>query len=30
MINDSLMYDIKTKDVYENFNKNKELFDFSN
>ena len=27
---DSLMYEIKTEDVYEDFNKGKELFDFSN
>ena len=27
---DSLMYEIKTKDVYEDFSKNKEMFDFSN
>ena len=27
---DSLMYEIKTKDVYEDFNTNKEMFDFSN
>ena len=26
---DSLMYEIKTEDVYEDFSKNKELFDFS-
>ena len=24
-----LMYEIKTEDVYEDFNKNKEMFDFS-
>ena len=27
---DSLMYEIKTKDVYENFSNDKEMFDFSN
>ena len=27
---DSLKYEIKTKDVYEDFSKNKEMFDFSN
>ena len=27
---DSLMYEIKTEDVYENFSSNKEMFDFSN
>ena len=27
---DSLMYEIKTKDVYEDFSKDKEMFDFSN
>ena len=27
---DSLMYEIKTEDVDEDFNKNKEIFDFSN
>ena len=27
---DSLMYEIKTKDVYEEFSKDKEMFDFSN
>ena len=27
---DSLMYEIKTKDVYEDFSSNKEMFDFSN
>ena len=27
---DSLIYEIKTKDVYENFSKDKEMFDFSN
>ena len=26
----SLLYKIKTKDVYEDFSKNKEMFDFSN
>ena len=26
---DSLMYGIKTEDVYENFSKDKEMFDFS-
>ena len=26
----SLMYQIKTEDVYENFSKDKEMFDFSN
>ena len=26
---DSLMYEIKTEDVYENFSKDKEMFDFS-
>ena len=28
--NDSLIYKIKTKDVYEDFSKDKEMFDFSN
>ena len=27
---DSLMYEIKTRDVYEDFSKHKEMFDFSN
>ena len=27
---DSLMYQIKTEDVYEDFSSNKEMFDFSN
>ena len=27
---DSLMYEIKTEDVYKGFSNNKELFDFSN
>ena len=27
---DSLMYEIKTRDVYEDFSKDKEMFDFSN
>ena len=27
---DSLMYEIKTEDVYEDFSKDKEMFDFSN
>ena len=27
---DSLMYEIKTKRFYENFNSDKEMFDFSN
>ena len=27
---DSLMYEIKTKCFYENFNSDKEMFDFSN
>ena len=27
---DSLMYKIKTEDVYENFSADKEMFDFSN
>ena len=27
---DSLRYEIKTKDVYEDFSSNKEMFDFSN
>ena len=27
---DSLMYEIKTEDVYEGFSSNKEMFDFSN
>ena len=27
---DSLMYEIKTEDVYEDFSKGKEKFDFSN
>ena len=26
---DSLMYEIKTKDAYEDFNKDKEIFNFS-
>ena len=26
---DSLMYEIETEDVYEDFNKDKEMFDFS-
>ena len=26
---DSLMYEIKTEDVYEDFSKGKEMFDFS-
>ena len=26
----SLMYEIETKDVYKDFSKNKEMFDFSN
>ena len=26
----SLMYEIKTEDVYEGFNNDKEIFDFSN
>ena len=26
----SLMYEIKTEDVYEDFSSNKEMFDFSN
>ena len=26
---DSLMYEIKTEDVYEDFSNNKEMFDFS-
>ena len=28
--NDSLIYKIKTKDVYEDFSKDREMFDFSN
>ena len=28
--NDSLMHEIKTEDVYEDFSSNKEMFDFSN
>ena len=28
--NDSLMYEIKTEDVYKDFSSNKEMFDFSN
>ena len=27
---DSLMYEIKTEDVYEDFSKDKEMFHFSN
>ena len=27
---DSLMYEIKTEDLYENFSKDKEMFDLSN
>ena len=27
--NDNLMYEIKNKDVYEDFSKDKEIFDFS-
>ena len=27
---DSLMYEIKTEDAYEDFSSNKEMFDFSN
>ena len=27
---DSLMYEIKTEDVYKDFSNNKEMFDFSN
>ena len=27
---DSLMFEIKTEDIYEDFSKDKELFDFSN
>ena len=27
---DSLVYEIKTEDVYEDFNKDKKIFDFSN
>ena len=27
---DSLMYEIKTADVYEDFNSDKEMFDFTN
>ena len=27
---DSLMYEIKTEEVYEDFSSDKELFDFSN
>ena len=27
---DSLIYEIKTEDVYEDFNSNKDVFDFSN
>ena len=27
---DSLIYEIKTKDIYQNFSKDKEMFDFSN
>ena len=27
---DNLKYEIKTKDVYEDFSKDKEMFDFSN
>ena len=28
--NDNLMYEIKTEDIYEDFSKDKEMFDFSN
>ena len=28
--NDSLMYEIKTEDIYEDFSKVKEMFEFSN
>ena len=28
--NGSLMYEIKTEDIYEDFSKNKEMFEFSN
>ena len=28
--NDTLMYEIKTEDVYEDFSNNKEMFNFSN
>ena len=28
--NDSLMYEIKTEDVHENFSSDKEMFDFRN
>ena len=28
--NDSLMYEIKTEDVYKDFSNDKEMFDFSN
>ena len=27
---DSLIYEIKTEDIYEDFSKDKEMFDFSN
>ena len=27
---DSLVYEIETENVYDNFNKNKEMFEFSN
>ena len=27
---DSLIYEIKTEDIYEDFSSNKEMFDFSN
>ena len=29
-VTDSLMYEIKTEDVYEDFSSDKEMFDFSN
>ena len=28
--NDTLMYELKTEDVYEDFSNNKEMFNFSN
>ena len=30
LLTDSLMYEIKTEDVYEDFSEDKEIFDFSN
>ena len=28
--NESLMYEIKSEDIYEDFSKDKDIFDFSN